>query len=115
MILGMTVDPTFGPLLMFGLGGIYVETFRDVAFRVPPVTELEAHEMMREIRSFPLLEGVRGEAPVSLDEVANAIQRLSQLVLDHDRIASLDMNPFLATPEGAMALDARVNLVETTR
>ncbi|TVP50017.1 MAG: hypothetical protein EA350_01130 [Gemmatimonadales bacterium] len=115
MILGMTVDPTFGPLLMFGLGGIYVETFRDVAFRVPPVTQLEAHEMMREIRSFPLLEGVRGEPPVSLDEVANAIQRLSQLVLDHDRIAALDMNPLLATPEGAMALDARINLVENPR
>jgi len=115
MILGMTADPTFGPLLMFGLGGIYVETFRDVAFRVPPVTELEAHEMMREIRSFPLLEGVRGEAPVSLDEVANAIQRLSQLVLDHDRITSLEMNPLLATADGAMALDARVHLVETPR
>lgn len=112
MILGMTLDPTFGPLLMFGLGGIYVETFRDVAFRVPPVTEIEAHAMMREIRSFPLLEGVRGEAPVALDEVAGAIQRLSQLVLDHDRLASLDMNPFLATAEGVMALDARIGLVE---
>ncbi len=112
MVLGMTLDPTFGPLLMFGLGGIYVETFRDVAFRVPPVTELEAHEMMREIRSYALLEGVRGEEPVSLDAVAGAIQRLSQLVLDHDRIESIDMNPFLATPDGAMALDARIGLVE---
>jgi acetate---CoA ligase (ADP-forming) len=112
MVLGMTLDPTFGPLLMFGLGGIYVETFRDVAFRVPPVTELEAHEMMREIRSFPLLEGVRGEEPVSLDAVAGAIQRLSQLVLDHDRIESIDMNPFLATPDGVLALDARIGLVE---
>jgi acetate---CoA ligase (ADP-forming) len=110
MVLGMSLDPTFGPLLMFGLGGIYVETFRDVAFRIPPVTELEAHEMMREIRSFPLLEGVRGEAPVSLSSVAEAIQRLSQLVLDHDRIASIDMNPFLATPDGCMALDARIEL-----
>jgi len=110
MILGMTMDRTFGPLLMFGLGGIYVETFRDVAFRVPPVTELEAHEMMREIRSFPLLEGVRGEPPVPLDQVANAIQRLSQLVLDHDRIASLDINPFQASSEGVLALDARIQL-----
>jgi len=112
MILGMTLDRTFGPLLMFGLGGIYVETFRDVAFRVPPVTELEAQEMMREIRSFPLLEGVRGEPPVPLDQVANAIQRLSQLVLDHDRIASLDINPFQATAEGVLALDARIQLQE---
>jgi acetate---CoA ligase (ADP-forming) len=110
MILGMTLDPTFGPLLMFGLGGIYVETFRDVAFRVPPVTELEAHEMMREIRSYPLLQGVRGEAPVSLDALAEAIQRMSQLVLDHDRLASLDMNPFLATSQGVLAIDARIAL-----
>ena len=110
MILGMTMDRTFGPLLMFGLGGIYVETFRDVAFRVPPVTELEAHEMMREIRSFPLLEGVRGEPPVPLDPVANAIQRLSQLVLDHDRIAALDINPFQASSQGVLALDARIQL-----
>ncbi len=110
MILGVTLDPTFGPLLMFGLGGIHVETFRDVAFRVPPVTELEAHEMMREIRSFPLLEGIRGELPVPLEKVAEAIQRLSQLVLDHDRIAGLDMNPFLATSEEVLALDARIAL-----
>ncbi len=112
MILGMTMDRTFGPLLMFGLGGIYVETFRDVAFRVPPVTELEAHEMMREIRSFPLLEGVRGEPPVPLDQVANAIQRLSQLVLDHDRIAALDINPFQASSKGVLALDARIQLLD---
>jgi acetyl coenzyme A synthetase (ADP forming)-like protein len=110
MILGVTLDPTFGPLLMFGLGGIHVETFRDVAFRVPPVTELEAHEMMREIRSFPLLQGVRGEAPVPLGRVAEAIQRLSQLVLDHDRIAALDMNPFLATSREVLAIDARIAL-----
>ena len=115
MILGMTMDRTFGPLLMFGLGGIYVETFRDVAFRVPPVTELEAHEMMREIRSFPLLEGVRGEPPVPLDQVANAIQRLSQLVLDHDRITALDINPFQASSEGVLALDARIQLKEEAR
>jgi acetate---CoA ligase (ADP-forming) len=115
MVLGVSLDPTFGPLLMFGLGGIYVETFNDVAFRIPPVTEFEAHEMIREIRSFPLLAGVRGEQPVSLDAVAEAIQRLSQLVLDHDRIGSLDMNPFLAGPEGGMALDAHIEIVEPGR
>jgi acetyl coenzyme A synthetase (ADP forming)-like protein len=110
MILGMSADPTFGPVLMFGLGGIYVETFRDVVFRLPPVTALEAEEMIREIRSFPLLEGVRGEEGVDLSAVIEAIQRLSQLVLDHDRITGLDMNPFLASPEGGMALDARVSM-----
>jgi acetate---CoA ligase (ADP-forming) len=110
MILGMSTDPTFGPVLVFGLGGIYVETFQDVAIRVPPVTLQEAQEMIREIRSFPLLEGVRGEEGVCLDTVAEAIQRLAQLVVDHDRIASIDVNPFLAFPRGGMALDARVEV-----
>jgi acetate---CoA ligase (ADP-forming) len=110
MILGMSLDPSFGPLLVFGLGGIYVETFKDVALRVPPVTALEAHEMIRELRSFPLLEGVRGEAPTPLEPVVEAIQRLSQLVLDHDRLAGIDINPLLAGEHGVMALDARVLL-----
>lgn len=110
MILGMSLDPSFGPLLLFGLGGIYVETFRDVAMRVPPVTALEAREMISEIRSFPLLQGVRGEPAVPLDPVVESIQRLSQLVLDHDRISGIDINPLLAREDGAMALDARILL-----
>ncbi|TVP53925.1 MAG: CoA-binding protein [Gemmatimonadales bacterium] len=110
LILGMNTDPSFGPVLMFGLGGIYVETFRDVAFRLPPVSGFDAREMMEDIRSFPLLEGVRGEEGVRLEAISEAIQRLSQLVLDHDGIESLDINPFLATPEGGMALDARIEL-----
>jgi acetyltransferase len=110
MILGMSLDPSFGPLLVFGLGGIYVETFRDVALRVPPVTALEAHEMIRELRSFPLLEGVRGEAATPLEPVVEAIQRLSQLVLDHDRLAGIDINPLLAGEQGVMALDVRILL-----
>ncbi len=110
LILGMSTDPTFGPVLVFGLGGIYVETFRDVAFRLPPVTLQEAQEMIREIRSFPLLEGVRGEEPVCLDTVAEAVQRLSQLVANHDRISAIDVNPFLSFPRGGMALDARIEV-----
>lgn len=110
LILGMSVDPSFRPVLMFGLGGIHVETFRDVAFRVPPVTEGEAREMVGSIRSFPLLTGTRGEKPVDLDAVVEAIQRLAQLVQEHDSIVEVDVNPFLATPEGALALDARIRL-----
>lgn len=110
LILGMDTDPSFGPVLMFGLGGIYVETFQDVAFRLPPVTDIEAHDLIREIRSFPLLEGVRGEEGVRIEAIAEAIQRISQLVLDHPQISSLDVNPFLATPEGGIALDARIEL-----
>ncbi len=111
LILGMSTDPSFGPVIMFGMGGIYVETFQDVAFRLPPVTEQEAGELIRSIRSFPLLEGVRGEAGIRMEAVVDAIQRLSQLVHDHPRIRELDVNPFLATPEGAMALDVRIKLV----
>jgi acetate---CoA ligase (ADP-forming) len=110
MILGMTLDPSFGPVIMFGSGGIYVETFRDVTFGIPPVTALEAREMIEGIRSYPLLRGVRGEEPVRLEALVEAIQRLSQLVLDHDRIGELDVNPLLATPGGAEALDARITL-----
>ncbi len=115
LILGMSTDPSFGPLLMFGLGGIYVETFKDVAFRVPPVTDQEAREMIRSIRSYPLLEGVRGEKPVHLDAVVESIQRLSQLVQTHPALAEIDVNPFLATPQGAWALDARIRLAEPGR
>ncbi len=110
LILGMSTDPSFGPVIMFGLGGIYVETFQDVAFRLPPVTEQEADELIRSIRSFPLLEGVRGEPGIQMAAVVDAIQRLSQLVQDHPRIREVDVNPFLATPDGAMALDARIGL-----
>ena len=112
LILGMSTDSTFGPLVMFGLGGIYVETFKDVAFRVPPITEQEARDMMRSIRSYPLLEGVRGEKAVRLDPVVEAIQRLSQLVQSHPALAEIDVNPFLATAQGAWALDARIRLSE---
>lgn len=110
LILGMSTDPTFGPLLMFGLGGIYVETFQDVAFRVPPVTGQEAAEMVKSIRSYPLLEGVRGGEGVELDAISGAVRRLSQLVQEHPEIGEIDVNPFLATSRGALALDARIRL-----
>lgn len=110
LVLGMSTDPTFGPVVMFGLGGIHVETFRDVSFRVPPVTEQEAREMIASIRSYPLLEGVRGEPGVDLDAVVEAVQRLSQLVEDHAEILEVDVNPLLATEAGVCALDARVRI-----
>lgn len=110
VIVGMSTDPRFGPLLMFGLGGIYVEALKDVAFRVQPVTRIDAEEMIRDIRAFPLLEGVRGEAGSDLSILAEVIQRVSQLVGDHDRILELDLNPFLSFPEGGMAVDARVRV-----
>ncbi len=111
-IVGMSIHPGFGPVLMFGVGGIYVEALRDVTFRVQPVSEIDAREMIRQIRAFPLLEGVRGEAGVDLDRLVEVIQRVSQLVGTHHEIAELEMNPFLARPDGGAALDARLRLVE---
>lgn len=111
VIIGMSTDPQFGPVLMFGLGGIYVETLKDVAFRVHPVTRSDAEEMVRNVRGFPLLEGVRGEAGADLDTLAETIQRVSQLVGDHEEISELDINPFMALESGGIALDARIALV----
>ena len=110
LILGMTVDPSFGPVVMFGSGGIYVETLQDVTFGIPPMTKQDALDMVRSIRIFPLLKGVRGEKGVNLEAVVEAIQRLSQLVLEHERIGELDVNPLLATAESVVGLDARISL-----
>jgi acetyltransferase len=112
VILGVTRDERLGPVLMFGLGGIYTETLKDVAFRLAPLRENEAEEMIREIRAIKLLQGVRGEAPSDLAAVAECLLRLSQFVNDHPRIQELDINPLLVYPRGrgAMAADARIIL-----
>jgi acetyltransferase len=114
-IVGMTQDPSFGPVLMFGLGGIYVEALKDVTFRVQPVSEIDAREMIDSLRARRILEGVRGEAGVDRDLLVEVIQRVSQLVGEHHRIAELDINPFLARPEGGVALDARIRLTTAAR
>ncbi|MGD2122430.1 MAG: acetate--CoA ligase family protein [Gemmatimonadota bacterium] len=110
VIIGMSTDPQYGPILMFGLGGVYVEALRDVVFRVHPVTHTDALEMIRGIRGLPMLEGVRGEAGADLESLAEVIQRVSQLVADHDRIEEMDLNPFLARESGGIAVDARMCL-----
>ena len=114
IILGMTRDPRLGPLLMFGLGGIYTEALRDVSFRLAPIRENVATEMVKDIRSYRLLEGVRGEAPSDLSAVAECLMRLSQLVTDHPSIQELDINPLVVygRGEGAVAADARIILKE---
>ncbi|MFI5176530.1 MAG: acetate--CoA ligase family protein [Terriglobia bacterium] len=112
VILGTTLDPHYGPLLMFGLGGIFVETIKDVVFRITPITALESQEMLRQIRGHALLEGVRGEPPVDFGLLAESLQRLSQLMTDFDEIVEVDVNPFLAsaTTHGSKALDARIRI-----
>ena len=110
-ILGVTGDPQFGKLLMFGLGGIYVEALQDVVFRVHPLSDVDAAgRWSRSIRGARLLQGVRGEAPADTAAIAETIQRLSQLVGDHPEIDELDVNPWLAFPEGGVAVDGRILL-----
>ncbi|MFH0986267.1 MAG: acetate--CoA ligase family protein [Candidatus Omnitrophota bacterium] len=112
VILGMKRDPHFGPILMFGLGGIYVEALKDVTFRVAPIRELSAHDMLRNIRAFKLLEGVRGEPPADLEAIADCLKRLSQLSCDHPEIDEIDINPLMVYGEGkgAGVIDARIIL-----
>ena len=114
VIVGMTQDPKFGPLVMFGLGGIYVETFEDVVFRVPPITDLEAQEMIGQIRGYRLLEGVRGEPAVDVAGLAEILQRFSQLVEDLPQLAEMDINPLMVFPDAKdfRAVDIRVRLAE---
>ena len=110
VIVGMKHDPSFGPMLMFGLGGIYVELFTDISFRIAPVSAEETREMILETRAGKLLSGFRGEKPVKLDGLIECIQRLGQLALDFPEIQEVEINPLLVLPEGhqVMALDCRL-------
>ncbi len=112
VILGMHREPHFGPLLMFGLGGVYVEVLKDVTFRIAPVRELGAYRMLREIRAKALLDGYRGQPPRDVKAIAECIMRLSQLAVEMEDIAELDINPLLVmeSGRGARVLDARILL-----
>lgn len=112
VIVGMKRDATFGPLIMFGLGGVYVEALRDVSFRLAPLTRFDAEEMIDEVRSAKLLAGLRGAPPADRAALVDAIVRIGQLAADHPEIAELDVNPLLVLPQGqgAVAVDARVIL-----
>jgi len=112
VILGMTRDPQFGPMLMFGLGGIFVEVMKDVTFHLAPITAEEAMQMLKGTRSYALLQGARGQAPVDLQAIAAALQRISQLATDYPEIKELDINPFIVGPVGPepYVADARLTL-----
>jgi acetyltransferase len=114
VILGMTRDPQFGPMLMFGLGGIFVEVMKDVTFYLAPITADEAMQMLKGTRSYALLQGARGQAPVDLDAIASALQRISQLATDYPQIMELDINPFIVGEVGmeAYVADARMTLAK---
>ena len=117
VILGMTRDPQFGPMLMFGLGGIFVEVMKDVTFHLAPITPEEAMQMLKGTRSYALLQGARGQAPVDLETLAGALQRISQLATDYPEILELDINPFIVGPVGTQAYvaDARMTLSNSAK
>ena len=110
VIVGMSKDPQFGPVLMFGLGGILVEVLKDVSFRIVPVTERDAREMIREIKGYPILEGYRGQKPASIPALEKLIVQVSQFVEKNPQIKELDLNPIFAYPDKAVAADARIIL-----
>jgi acetyl coenzyme A synthetase (ADP forming)-like protein len=114
LIVGMSRDPQFGPLLMFGLGGIYVEVLKDVSFRVAPVSRRDAEEMVREIRAWPLLAAYRGSEPADEEAIVEALIRVSRLSCDFPEIQELDINPLLVLPKGKgiRAIDCRMTIAE---
>jgi acyl-CoA synthetase (NDP forming) len=110
IIIGMTIDPQFGPVIMFGLGGIFVEVLRDVSFRLVPVARIDAAEMVREIRGRAMLDGYRGQAPVNLPALEKLIVKVSGFIEKNPDVKELDLNPLIATEKGIVAVDARMVL-----
>jgi acyl-CoA synthetase (NDP forming) len=110
VIVGAIKDSQFGQTLMFGLGGIFVELLKDVAFRVAPVTREEAFEMVTKVKAYPLLTGYRNTAPADLDAIVSVLLNTSRLVMDYPEIKELDLNPVMAYEKGAKTVDARIIL-----
>ncbi len=108
VIIGMSKDQQFGPVLMFGLGGILVEVLKDVAFRIVPLEPRDARQMIREIKGFPALQGFRGQEPADLEALEKLILMVSAFVEAHPEIEELDLNPVFAYEDGALAVDARI-------
>jgi acetyl-CoA synthetase (ADP-forming) len=109
-IVGSIKDPQFGPAIMFGLGGVFVEVLKDVTFRIAPVTEEEAREMIEEVKAYPLLKGYRGSPPADINAIVKIILATSKLVMEHQEIKELDLNPIMVYEKGAKTVDARIIL-----
>ena len=117
VLVGVQRDPHFGPVVAFGLGGIYVEVLRDVTFRLAPLRPLSALRMVQSVKAFPLLKGVRGEPPSDIEALTEVIERVSQLAIDLPDVVELDINPLIVMPvrQGVTAVDARVVIAPPTR
>ncbi len=110
VIIGMTKDPQFGPVLMFGLGGVWVEVLKDVSFRIVPLARRDAQEMIKEIKGYKLLEGYRGSEPANITMLEDILLKLSDYMEKTPEIKEMDINPIFAYKDGAIAVDARVVL-----
>jgi acyl-CoA synthetase (NDP forming) len=110
VIVGAIKDPQFGPAVMFGLGGIFVEVLKDVAFRVAPITEDEAFEMISEVKAYPLLQGYRNTPPADIGAITKILLSTSKLVTDFPKIKEMDLNPIIVYEKGAKTVDARIIL-----
>lgn len=110
VIVGMSKDPQFGPVIMFGLGGVWVEILKDVSFRIVPLERRDAREMIQEIKGRPLLEGYRGQEPADIANLEELIMNVSSFVEQHPEVKELDLNPIFAYKDGAVAVDARIVL-----
>lgn len=110
IIIGAIKDPQFGQSLMFGLGGIFVEILRDVTFRIAPISEQEASDMITEVKAFPILKGYRGQPPADIDAIVKTLLNTSKLVMDYPEIKELDLNPIMVYENGIKTIDARIVL-----
>ena len=110
LVIGVTKDPQFGPVMMFGLGGIFVEILKDVAFRIVPLTREDSREMIRQLKAFPLLKGYRGRLPVDIAYLEELLLKISGFIVNHPEIQEMDINPIIASSEGAVVVDARIIL-----
>ena len=110
VIVGTSKDPQFGPVIMFGLGGIFVEVLKDVSFRIIPLGRKDALEMIEEIKGYPLLKGYRGKESVDIPALTEIILKISKVMEEHPEIKELELNPIIAYKKGALAVDARIIL-----
>ena len=110
IIIGMMKDPQFGPVIMFGLGGIFVEILKDISFRILPLEERDAEEMISEIKGYQILKGIRGETPKDVKSIRDVLMKISQLVIENPEIKEIDLNPIFVFNEGLQVVDARIIL-----
>jgi acyl-CoA synthetase (NDP forming) len=111
-IAGIAHDPQFGPVIMFGLGGIFVELLTDISFRLIPIERGDAHQMIREIKGYHLLQGLRGRPGVNIGKLEELMMEISNLAIKYPEISEMDLNPILAYPDRVLIADARILLKE---